>query len=289
MKAFYSISPDHPKNEQNFNDDFFKRFSSQKTSYALDLDGIKKTYTFPTLYNDVSCAIGIFFCDYAAACKIMPHKKMFPVKMLNDQALVIFSCYEYRQVCGLWPYNEIAMAIPVMFNSNFNIPILPIFLNSLFHSFGYYVFLMPVTSKENQIRGNKIWGLPKITQRIDMQVQNDEFVTTVYEMDGIPYFTLCVPIKGKISDIDSYSYIYSKLDEKIKKSKTCYKGRYAINNNLKALWQKNSFLNKECLKIGNSQSANILHALKINPIPFQFRYTKSMNASFGLPDTLLDA
>ena len=38
----------------------------------------------------------------------------------------------------------------------------------IFKKFGFYVFGMPVTSKENQIRGSRIWGLPKVTQEIDI-------------------------------------------------------------------------------------------------------------------------
>jgi hypothetical protein len=33
------------------------------------------------------------------------------------------------------------------------------------------VFGMPVTSRENQLRGNKLWGLPKVTQQIDIEYQ----------------------------------------------------------------------------------------------------------------------
>ena len=38
---------------------------------------------------------------------------------------------------------------------------------------GYYVFSMPVTSLENQIRGTTIWGLPKVVEEIDIATDSD--------------------------------------------------------------------------------------------------------------------
>jgi len=54
-----------------------------------------------------------------------------------------------------------------------NVPLLPMIADNMFSKLGYYVFGMPVTSKENQIRGNKIWGLPKVTQDIDITENQD--------------------------------------------------------------------------------------------------------------------
>jgi hypothetical protein len=40
---------------------------------------------------------------------------------------------------------------------------------------------------------------------------------------------------------------------------------------------------REYLTIGDGPSAAPLRALRIEPHPFQFRYTPSMNAAFDLP------
>jgi hypothetical protein len=164
MQATHSVRADMPANETHFDDAFFKRFPLQTAPRPLDLgDGIQKTYSFPTLYADVGCSIGIFLCDYEAARRLMPSPKLTPVRMPKGRTLVIFSCYEYRQVLKVWPYNEIAMTIPVMANAWFRPPVLPMILPSLFARFGYFVFAMPVTSKENQIRGNRIWFSLEVT------------------------------------------------------------------------------------------------------------------------------
>ncbi len=283
MQASLKVQPDMPANDEQFGDAFFKRFTLHAPAPLELEDGIAKSYPFPTLYGDVGCAIGIFLCDYDAARALMPHPTIVPVRMTRGRALVIFSCYEYRQVLKVWPYNEIAMTIPVMANASFRPAVLPMLLSGLFPRFGYYVFGMPVTSRENQLRGNKLWGLPKITHAIDIDAAGDDCVTTAREPDGAPYFTLRVPKSGKPTDFDVRGHLYSKLDGKILKSQTCFKGRFNVTKHMRALWKKGLVPDREYLTIGQGPSAQPLRDLKIEPHPFQFRYTPSMNAAFDLP------
>jgi Acetoacetate decarboxylase (ADC) len=284
MEASYTVRPEMPANDDQFGDEFFQRFRLQPASSPLELtDGIAKTYPFPTLYHDVGCAIGIFLCDYEAACALMPHPTIRPVRMTKGRTLVIFSCYEYRQVLKVWPYNEIAMTIPVLANASFRPPVLPMLLDRWFSRFGYHVFAMPVTSKENQLRGNKLWGLPKITQRIDVGTEGGDSVTTAFEDDGTPYFTLRVPTEGAPTDFDVRGHLYSKLDGRILKAQTCFKGKFAVTKHMRLLWSKGRAPDREYLKIGDGPSAKPLRELGIEPHPFQLRYTQSMNAAFALP------
>jgi hypothetical protein len=284
MQAAHKVRSDKPANDDRFGDPFFRRFTLRSAEKPLELeDGIAKTYPFPTLYHDVGCAIGIFLCDYDAAVARMPHPKLRPVRMTRGRSLVIFSCYEYRQVLQVWPYNEIAMTIPVLANASVRPPVLPMLASGLFSRFGYHVFAMPVTSRENQLRGNRLWGLPKVTQRIDIETSGDECVTRAFEDDGTPYFTLRVTTKGAPTDFDVTGHLYSVLDGKVRKSQTSFQGRFAVTKNLRALWRKGLAPEREVLTLGASPSAKALRELGIESQPFQFRYTKSMNAAFDLP------
>jgi hypothetical protein len=284
MQASLKVRPDMPANEEKFGDLFFRRFTQRNAPEPLALeDGIAKAYPFPTFYGDVGCAIGIFMCDWAAALAMMPHPSIRPVRMTGGRSLVIFSCYEYRQVLRVWPYNEIAMMIPVMANAGFSPPVLPMLASGLFPRFGYYVFAMPVTSRENQLRGNKLWGLPKVTQAIDVDASGEDCVTVARESDGAAWFTLRVPKAGVATDFDVRSHLYSKLDGKILKSQTCFKGSFNVTKHLRALWKKGLAPDREYLTIGAGPSAQPLRDLGIEPHPFQFRYTPSMNAAFDLP------
>jgi hypothetical protein len=170
MKAMTEITPDLLDNGDQFKNSFFSRFDLRYAPKPLQLnETVTKNYLFPTLYGDVTCAIGIFMCSYEKAEKMMMHPAIKPVRMPRGRSLVVFSCYIYNKVLGVAPYNEIAMTIPVMVDPGINVPVLPM-IAPIFKNFGYYVFSMPVTSYENQIRGVKIWGLPKVVQQIDLDL-----------------------------------------------------------------------------------------------------------------------
>ncbi len=284
MLASQTVRPDMPANDDQFGDEFFRRFTLRPAAAPLVLEGgISKSYPFPTLFHDVGCAIGIFLCDWEVARAMMPHPSILPVRMTGGRTLVIFSSYEYRQVLKVWPYNEIAMTIPVLANARFRPPVLPMLASGLFARFGYYVFAMPVTSRENQLRGNKLWGLPKVTQQIDIDSAGQECVTVARESDGRPWFTLRVPKTGAPTDFDVRGYLYSRLDGRILKSQTCFKGRFTVTKHMRALWKRGLVPDREYLTIGASASAQPLRDLHIEPHPFQFRYTEHMNGAFDLP------
>ena len=196
MKPNLVIDPVLLDNADAFTDEFFRRFAPRPASRPLELaDGIAKDYLFPTLYGDVTCAMAVFLCPYERAERLMPHPRIRPVRMTRGRSLVLLSCYEYRKVLGVAPYNEIAMTIPVMADRP-GPPLLPLLMD--LKGNGYYVFSMPVTSLENQIRGTRIWGLPKLVEAIDITVDDERCTTVARDADGEPYFELSVPTSGRI-------------------------------------------------------------------------------------------
>jgi len=284
MKPNFNIEPGLLANEAEFNDAFFQQFTLRKNKQALELtDTISKDYLFPTLYGNVSCAIGVFLCDYDKAQAILPHPSMKPVAMTKGRAIVTFSCYEYKQVRGVAPYNEIAMTIPVMVDPSVNIPVLPMVMDSLFTKFGYHVFHMPVTSLENRMRGNKIWGLPKEVETIDIGVEGGVSKTTATDELGNEYFSLSVPTSGKTTEFDVKSNLYSKLDNELLQSPTQFKGSFNVTKYMNRLWTSGGD-DPGVLTIGSGPMGDMLRKLDIEPQPFQFRYASHMNACFDLPN-----
>lgn len=289
MKANFQFDANLFSNEDRFQDPFFKRFTLRPAPSPIVLtDKIQKNYLFPTLYADVTCAIGIFHCSYERAKSLMPHRGLRPVKMLKGRSLVIFSCYEYRNVMNVPPYNEIAMTIPVMADTVFHVPVLPMIASPLFPKFGFYVFGMPVTSKENELRGQNIWGLPKVTQEIDIIVdrKSQQCTTVAKEADGTPYFELKIPTEGKSQLFDVKGQLYSQLQNQFLKSQTCFQGIFRVNKFMKSLSTPRVSPKDTYLKIGNSESAKILQTLEIEEQPFQTRFAISMNSCFDLPQRI---
>src|SRR2546422_8394295 len=197
MKPTFEYGEALVENETKFQDPFFRRFHLRKASVPFQLDEkISKSYLFPIFYADVTCAMGIFMCDYRKARAILPHPRMKPVKMTRGRSVVVLACYEYKNVMNVKPYNEFAMMIPIMADPIVNVPVLPMVL-PFFRKFGYYAFWIPVTSKENQLRG-KIWGLPKVTREVAIFEQDGDSVGIAKEDSGTPYVALRVPMRGSI-------------------------------------------------------------------------------------------
>ncbi len=280
------IDPHLLDNRDAFADPFFQRFTLRPAPQPLSLDGgISKNYLFPTLYSDVTCAIGIFLCSHVAAARLMPHPQVRPVRMTRGRALVAFSCYVYRRVLGVAPYNEIAMAIPVQVAPRFDVPVLPMLAPGFFRGFGYHVFSMPVTSLENQIRGVKIWGLPKIVQRIDIETEGSDCVTTAFDDAEQPYFHLRVPVGGTPQTFDVQSKLITRLGGRLLSSLTCFRGTFQVNKYpARLLGRGGAPPARECLRLGNGPAAAALRELEIEPQPFQFRYAERMSSCFDLPD-----
>lgn len=284
MKANFDFGPDILDNKADFNNPFYQRFKLRKAPKPIQLTKeIAKDYDFPTFYGDVTCAIGIFFCDYQAAKSILPHPSFVPVKATKGRAVVIFSCYEYKKVSGVAPYNEIAMTIPMQMNPSLNPPLLPLIMKS-FKNFGYHVFSMPVTSEENRLRGVNIWGLPKVTEDIDISFKNDICTTIAKDENGKTYFELDVPMIGKKQHFNETGYLYSVLNGEIHKSQTNFEGDFQVNKNMSLIWKKDIPDSNPALKLGDSPRADVLKKLQITKTAFQFRFAKGMHSCFDLAE-----
>jgi hypothetical protein len=282
MKPNTHIDEGLVDNAALFTDPFFQRFEPRPAPAPLELrDGLSKTYSFPTFYADVACAIAIFLCDHDRAQAVLPHPSMKPVKMPGGRSVVLLSCYEYKNVMGIAPYNEIAMTIPIMVDAGYTPPLLPLVMD--FKKKGYYVFSMPVTSLENQIRGDRIWGLPKIVEEIEISTEGSQCTTVARDEYGEVYFELSVPKAGSNKHFDETGFLYSMLDGELLKSCTRFKGDFNLTTNPSLLWKKGQRTEKPALKLGSCSRADVLRELQIEEAAFQFRYAESMNACFDLP------
>lgn len=284
MKPNLVIDPVLLDNADAFTDEFFRRFAPRPAGRPLELaDGIAKDYLFPTLYGDVTCAMAVFLCPYERAERLMPHPRIRPVRMTRGRSLVLLSCYEYRKVLGVPPYNEIAMTIPVMVDPRLDVPVLPMLLGG-FKSFGYYVFSMPVTSLENRVRGREIWGLPKEVQEIEIFEDAGDCITICRESSGEPYFTLRVPTTGTPTLFDLSSNLYTRLGDRLLQSRTSFRATFNVRRNLGVLLRTRAEPDREYLVLGDTPSGRALRELEIEPCPFQLRFARGMSSAFDLPD-----
>jgi 2-dehydropantoate 2-reductase len=284
MKASLSLTPELLENADQFTGEFYRRFTLRHAPNPLRLtDTISKDYLFPTFYGDVTTAMAVFLCDYARAKALLPHPRLEPVRMPRGRALVALVGYEYQKVLGVAPYNEIAMTIPILVDPPLSPPVAPMLVPG-FPGFGYWVFSMPVTSLENQLRGVRIWGLPKVVQEIDIRREGDESVTVAHDESGAPYFELRVPVRGKPTPFDVSSYLYTRLGDELKQSETCFQTTFAVNKHPEVLVRRGLAAERPCLRIlGDSPMAATLRSLAIEEVPLETRYAEGMTSCFDLP------
>jgi len=268
------------QNEDKFANEFFKQFPLTKRRVQLG-DVMEKEYNFPTLYGDVTCAQAIFLCSYEAALKIMPHEKIKPIRARKDYGVVGIACYEYKNVLGIPAYNEIALTIAVDVDNPKSKVLLPLITNKYS---GYYVFSMPVTSRENCLRGNHIWGLPKVTQEIDIDTSGPEAIIHAFDDAGNEYFKLRVPKEGKATPMDESTYLYSQLNGEINKAQTAFRATFAISKNMGVLLNPQKQPDKPYLELDDSPYGKAIAALDLQPMPLQLRYAEHMNACFDYYD-----
>ncbi len=288
MKATWDIPEELLDNAGEFDNDFYRRFILHTASQPLRInEHVRKDYLFPTFYGDVTCAMAVFLCSYDKAAALLAEQlspRIVPVRMTRGRALVAFSCYEYKKVMGVRPYNEIAIAIPVMVDPGFNVPVLPMIIDK-FSRFGYYIAGMPVTSKENTIRGRRIWGLPKVTQDIDIYREGGDCVVKAMDGDGNAYLSLRIPMQGKPTDFDVSSYLYSQLGGKLCQSRTDFRAAFRVKKNMELLLKKDVKPERASLELGDTSFAPLLKRLEIEEMPFQTRYAEHMSSCFDLPNT----
>jgi 2-dehydropantoate 2-reductase len=288
MKATWDVPPEMLDNRALFSNDFYQRFTLRKAPTPLRLnESVTKDYLFPTFYGDVSCAVAVFMCSYEKAAALIAEQlspKIVPVRMTKGRALVTFSCYEYKQVLGVRPYNEIAIAIPVMVDPDCNVPVLPMITDS-FSRFGYYIAGMPVTSKENTIRGRTIWGLPKVTQDIDIYPEGGNCIIKTMDNNGDIYLSLNIPMDGTPTEFDVSSFLYSQKEGRLLQNRTDFRATFNVKKNMQLLFKKGAKAEKPSIELGDTSFAPMLKRLEIEEIPFQTRYAKHMSACFDLPNT----
>ena len=287
MKATWDIPEVMLDNRNDFLNDFYQRFTLRKARQPLKMtEEVTKDYLFPTFYGDVSCAMAVFMCSYDKAAALVSEQlssQIVPVRMPRGRALAAFSCYEYKKVMGVRPYNEIAIAIPIMVDPDCNIPVLPMVTNS-FSRFGYYIAGMPVTSKENTIRGRKIWGLPKVTQDIDIYHEAGNCIVKAMDGSGDVYLSLRIPMQGTPTEFDVTSYLYTQLGGKLLQNRTDFKASFNVKKNMQLLLKKNERPDHPYIELGSTSFAPLLKRLEIEETPFQTRYAEHMSSCFDLPN-----
>jgi len=273
-------------NGPEFNSSFFK--SHKLSLHELELDAqTRKQYPFPTLYGDVTTSAAMFFCSFKKAASLIKTDEVKPVSMGFGRTMVAITSYRYNKVRGIDPYNEIAIAIPVIPTRKRSTPLLPIALPKQ-QELGFYVLSMPVTSLENQIRGKKIWGLLKKVVEIDLFSDGNEYVTISKNSAATTALKLSIPMNWSQdhSPVESTIDLYSHKDSLVYKSTSRVNAAYSAKNYLSPWLGISNKHSNSTLELGEGEDADLLRSLDIDSNPFRTQFSMGVESSFSLPKVL---
>ena len=91
-------------------------------------------------------------------------------------------------------------------------------------------------------------------------------------------------MEGTPTDFDVSSNLYSRLEDNLLQSRTCFQGRFNVTKYMGQLFKKNAPLDRPYLKLGDTPSGRVLKELELEEHPFQFRFAKSISSCFDLPN-----
>ncbi|MBI3549817.1 MAG: acetoacetate decarboxylase family protein [Elusimicrobia bacterium] len=279
-KPTYGVEPGLLDNRSEFKSEFYDAATLRPATLRFD-DGRTKEYFFPTLYGDVTTAVAVFLCSRQKAESLLKARGIRgvePVSMGRAHSALILTSYRYNKVFGIAPYNEIAVSIPVIASGKPNLPLV-----GLLHPDGYYVASMPVTTFENQQRGLKFWGLPKVVQRIDLFTEGDHYVTAAYDASGEEYVRFRVPMSGVPKTSEQTATIISALNGRVLRSETRSQGTFHSTRFPDALRLLGGGDSATELSVGTSPSTDLLRELDIYPYPFETRFGRRVSSTFDLP------
>lgn len=284
MKPSFDIPATLLDNGKDFNAPFFSGLRLRKAKAPLAIAGTTRDYLFPTLYADVRCAVAIFHCSLEASRALLKAElgqDAEPPRLLGGRSIVAISCYEYRKVRGVRPYNEIAIALPLRLDGRKGIPVLGAFAGG--PESGYHIASMPVTSDENRQRGHHFWNLPKITRRIDLAEEDGTCRFESYAEDGSSLdLSLTVPTRGKSQAFSVRSFLATRVAGELRRNPTAFEGDFLVNLNAATLLSPREGRDRPALVLGLGEASDILRRLGVETVPLQTRYGASINSWFDL-------
>jgi hypothetical protein len=152
------------------------------------------TFECPVLYFRDD-AFGLFYTvDRNAVEALMPSKRLHPVRLPGNRALVGVVAFNYLET-SIGPYGEVGIIVPVVHGHKPPPLLVPALLEGRYPGFGSLVIHLPVTNQTARDAGRGEWGYPKFVA--DMRFTNTpEALNCDLSEDGRHILTLHVVRQG---------------------------------------------------------------------------------------------
>lgn len=219
----------------------------------------------PIKYSDASAFMVFFSISFKKAKEILNSSRLSPVRIIGNKCLLGITFFNYRD-CPVGPYHEFTLSIPVVVDTIFNIPIIPILFDSMFKNFGYYVILMGIDTDIARKHIEQIFPYPLFDKNISISLrENGKYLLADINDNGEKVISMrsSLPNKYKLEKKGFNTY-YSK-DDRI------YKVRLNVFSYNKTMFRKKDLH----LKFGDHKISKMMKGLDITPKPFMGIYYKN--------------
>lgn len=138
--------------------------------YQVEVMGRK--IDVPVKYSDASAFTVFFPISFEKAQRWFKSIRLTPVSILRGKCVLAITFFDYRK-CPVDPYHEFTFSIPVLIDSKFTVPILPIIFDSVFQNFGYHVILMGADTYISRKHIEQIFPYPTVKKELFIDLRED--------------------------------------------------------------------------------------------------------------------
>lgn len=131
-----------------------------------------KTVKIPAIYKGKGLT-AVFPIAYDKATELIHSKDLRPARLSLTKALLSITVFDFSE-SPIGPYTELAYAIPVLYKSKFNIPLLPVLFNNSWKGLGYYVLDILQSTKIAIEHGNMLTEYPHNNNLINVRFEKKE-------------------------------------------------------------------------------------------------------------------
>jgi hypothetical protein len=191
--------------------------------FEVTVDGRTRRVELPQRYYDWSFMMAHFPAPTRRVRHLLPDDRLTAVEIAPGIAMVSLAAFEYRKMATLEPYNEFAIMVPVRYEPDWNIPLLPLLCPD-HYEVGFWVHHLPVTTEEARDVGIGVWGFPKVVAEIEFRDIGWTRRCKLRE-DGEHVLTLSAAV-GETRLAARSFYAYSVLDDELLKTLVDTRGHY---------------------------------------------------------------
>lgn len=170
-------------------------FAESDFSPKTYVDVMGEKIDVPVKYSDANAFMVFVPISYEAAKAHINNERLKPVSIFKKRALLGVTIFNYTD-CQVGPYRELALSIPVLLDTSFPLPVLPLLFDSLYSGYGFYTISLAMNTKIARVHSEKIFGYPTYTENINIEIKNENDLVSIFVSEAqqqILSFSMSVP------------------------------------------------------------------------------------------------